>query len=45
MFGRTRDPWNISITSGGSTCGGAVSVASRPLRSRIELGWAGERSP
>src|SRR4030081_2857839 len=28
VFGRTRNPWNTSLTSGGSTGGGAVSVAS-----------------
>ena len=28
VFGRTRNPWNTSITSGGSTGGGAVSVAT-----------------
>jgi amidase len=28
VFGRTRNPWNISLTSGGSTGGGAVSVAT-----------------
>ena len=33
VFGRTRNPWNTSLTSGGSTGGGAVSV--RPARS----GW------
>src|SRR6201996_8835911 len=27
VFGRTRNPWNTSLTSGGSTGGGAVSVA------------------
>src|SRR5467141_1162312 len=25
VFGRTRNPWNTSLTSGGSTGGGAVS--------------------
>jgi len=28
VFGRTRNPWNTSLTSGGSTGGGAVSVAT-----------------
>ena len=28
VFGRTRNPWNTSLTSGGSTGGGAVSVAA-----------------
>lgn len=28
VFGRTRNPWNISLTCGGSTGGGAVSVAT-----------------
>src|SRR3954466_16130791 len=28
VFGRTRNPWNLSLTCGGSTGGGAVSVAS-----------------
>jgi amidase len=28
VFGRTRNPWNASLTSGGSTGGGAVSVAT-----------------
>jgi amidase len=28
VFGRTRNPWNTSLTCGGSTGGGAVSVAT-----------------
>src|SRR3954468_9948229 len=28
VFGRSRNPWNTSLTSGGSTGGGAVSVAT-----------------
>jgi amidase len=28
VFGRTRNPWNLSLTCGGSTGGGAVSVAT-----------------
>jgi amidase len=28
VFGRTRNPWNTSLMSGGSTGGGAVSVAT-----------------
>ena len=28
VFGRTRNPWNTSLTSGGSTGGGAVSIAT-----------------
>jgi amidase len=28
VFGRTRNPWNTSLTSGGSTGGGAVSLAT-----------------
>src|SRR5437762_11158134 len=28
VFGRTRNPWNTSLTSGGSTSGGAASVAT-----------------
>jgi amidase len=28
VFGRTRNPWKTSLTSGGSTGGGAVSVAT-----------------
>ena len=28
VFGRTGNPWNTSLTSGGSTGGGAVSVAT-----------------
>jgi amidase len=28
VFGRTRNPWNTSLTPGGSTGGGAVSVAT-----------------
>lgn len=28
VFGRTRNPWNTSLTCGGSTGGGAVSVAA-----------------
>src|SRR6267154_5626671 len=28
VFGRTRNPWNISLTSGGSTGGGSVSLAT-----------------
>src|SRR4051812_49589031 len=28
VFGRTRTPWNTALTSGGSTGGGAVSVAT-----------------
>src|SRR5882672_1203677 len=28
VFGRTRNPWNTSLTSGGSTGGGAVSVTT-----------------
>ena len=28
VFGRTRNPWNTSLTCGGSTGGGAVSLAT-----------------
>src|SRR6185436_19536125 len=28
VFGRTRNPWNTSLTCGGSTGGGSVSVAT-----------------
>ena len=28
VFGRTRNPWNLALTCGGSTGGGAVSVAT-----------------
>ncbi|HEY6980205.1 amidase [Reyranella sp.] len=28
VFGRTRNPWNTSLTCGGSTGGGAVSIAT-----------------
>ena len=28
VFGRTRNPWNTALTCGGSTGGGAVSVAT-----------------
>jgi amidase len=28
VFGRTRNPWNMALTCGGSTGGGAVSVAT-----------------
>jgi amidase len=28
VFGRTRNPWNLSLTCGGSTGGGAVSLAT-----------------
>jgi amidase len=28
VFGRTRNPWNMSLTCGGSTGGGSVSVAT-----------------
>ena len=31
VFGRTRNPWNTALTSGGSTGGGAVSVATGEL--------------
>jgi amidase len=28
VFGRTRNPWNTSLTCGGSTGGGAVALAT-----------------
>src|SRR6185436_6450569 len=40
IFGATRNPWNLALTSGGSTGGGAVALATgmAPLAQGSDLG-------
>jgi amidase len=40
VFGATRNPWNLALTSGGSTGGGAVALATgmAPLAQGSDLG-------
>src|SRR2546425_7433170 len=47
VFGATRNPWNPALTSGGSTGGGAVALATgmRPLAPGSDLGGSLRNPP